>query len=502
MSNDCGSSYSLVGFGHKLDRVKFSHVNRDWLLFTRFVKCKPSKRPCKRDSEDLYLWTNSNKTRVIHKEVQDFDWVSNTDNILEEFPMDGFIFTSMMQSEDKNVEKLNLFYCTELGSQKKLIAEDLFSYSLSQNFLYIVKNSGDQNSLQVAELRRTLKFSTVHFTKSVEIRTAAFIEFDSTQSFAFFETKNSNDHHRRVKEFHFQGTLYTTDGTGHHLSFSLDSVVLGADGDADLMKVKSLMGIFICNRYKSQEEKMLKVNGELKETRISFDNGGSWSKIAAPTSDRRGAKFNCTYDCSLHLHLYSSGRMEIPLSPAEGIGIVMALGNVGQHLDYSDVSLFGSRDGGVSWHHIEYGKWRIQIARDGAVFVAAKEDQPTNSLVYSTDLGLTLQSFNIYLSQVPTVQIFSIMTNPNHSEGRVLALGTKLSDDNVHGLMIRIEFDQLFKRECSGIDRPTALVSDFEEFDVHTNKNEFCLLGQRSKYVRKRQSVPCILSLAQKFKFM
>jgi hypothetical protein len=295
--------------------------------------------------------------------------------------------------------------------------------------------------------------------------------------------------------------LYTTDGTGHHLSFSLDAVVRASDGDADLMKVRSLQGILIVNRYKNQEEKILRVNGELKETRISFDNGGSWSKLSAPSVDRKGAKFACSYDCSLHLHLYSSGNMEIPLSPQQGIGIIIALGNVGQHLDYRDVSLFGSRDGGVSWHHIEDGKWRFQMAHDGSVLVAAKEDEPTNSLIYSTDFGLTIESFSIYLSKLPTVQIYSILTNPSHSTGRVLALGTKLSDDNVHGMVVRIELDQLFKKQCAGIDSPTSLSSDFEEFDVHTNKNDRCLLGHRAHYVRKKQSTVCSLDPSNKFKF-
>jgi hypothetical protein len=196
VTTDCGARYALLGPG-ELGRVKFSHVNANWLLFSRLVKCKPSRPACKKDTEDLYLWTGWNKTELVHQGIEHFNWVSNTDNILEGFPMDSFIFTSM-QSKGTKAEKLHLYYASELGAQKKVIVDDLFAYSVSQNFLYIVKNSDSETALEVAELRQELKFSTVHLSKTVKSRSATFMEFDSTQSFAFFETTDSNNH-RRVR---------------------------------------------------------------------------------------------------------------------------------------------------------------------------------------------------------------------------------------------------------------------------------------------------------------
>jgi hypothetical protein len=89
------------------------------------------------------------------------------------------------------------------------------------------------------------------------------------------------------------------------------------------------------------------------QTYITFNKGGSWHLIKAPERDSEGKKYDCSENC--YLNFFGSSK-KIPeyYSVPKAVGIILANGNVGQHLTSNDeeISTFLSRDGGFTWMEV------------------------------------------------------------------------------------------------------------------------------------------------------
>ena len=88
---------------------------------------------------------------------------------------------------------------------------------------------------------------------------------------------------------------------------------------------------------------------------ISFNAGGAWSTLKAPSSDSEGQPISCGNGCSLHLHDMTFQEHFVPFySYDKAVGIIMAAGNVGQRLSYKaeESNTYLSRDGGLSWSEV------------------------------------------------------------------------------------------------------------------------------------------------------
>ena len=147
---------------------------------------------------------------------------------------------------------------------------------------------------------------------------------------------------------------------------------------ADVYKIQGLRGIYIANQitkeyYNKNKEAGSNIeNDHMRKgtdsirpddlvSLVTFNQGGSWRKVDAPTHDENGHKLSCdvktNHRCSLHLSQQLSKKFpttrSIPiLSSRSAIGIVMGTGNVGTTLaKMSNVYL--SADAGLSWHQVE-----------------------------------------------------------------------------------------------------------------------------------------------------
>ena len=68
-------------------------------------------------------------------------------------------------------------------------------------------------------------------------------------------------------------------------------------------------GVYIANifdhyeveKIKSRLESNLEYLEAYKRSYITFDRGGNWHTLAAPTEDSEGKDVNCKGECSLHL---------------------------------------------------------------------------------------------------------------------------------------------------------------------------------------------------------
>jgi hypothetical protein len=82
-------------------------------------------------------------------------------------------------------------------------------------------------------------------------------------------------------------------------------------------------------------------------------------------------------------------------SDKDSKGVIMALGNVGKYLDTNNINTYLSIDGGNTWKEIKRGSHVFELGDHGGILVMAKNDQPTDEILFSWDFGLNWESIKI-----------------------------------------------------------------------------------------------------------
>lgn len=138
------------------------------------------------------------------------------------------------------------------------------------------------------------------------------------------------------------------------------------------------------------------------KTYITHNKGSTWELIPAPPDDMNGKATKCFTEegCSLHLNIYSNigGYLAPPYSQESAIGIVMAVGNIGDKLNFDRGTRRGtflSRTGGVTWSQIAQIPLIYEFGDHGGLLVAAPNVQSTTEVRYSWNEGKTWQKLKV-----------------------------------------------------------------------------------------------------------
>lgn len=68
----------------------------------------------------------------------------------------------------------------------------------------------------------------------------------------------------------------------------------------------------------------------------------------------------------------------------------MGVGSIGDHLlQYEDCDTFISTDAGVTWKMIRPDAHKYEFGDSGSIMVVINDEEPTDEVRYSTDLGQT-----------------------------------------------------------------------------------------------------------------
>jgi len=221
----------------------------------------------------------------------------------------------------------------------------------------------------------------------------------------------------------------------------------------------------------------------LKKTVISFDNGGYWRPLTPPTVDSDNQPIVCE-GCSLHLHGITSFITGGPppfYSSENAIGLILAVGNVGQTLDDDVLNLntYLSRDGGLTWRDIFAGSTIYEFGDHGGILVFARTDILTNTIYYSLDEGLTILSFNYSITPQSVINIFSEFGGTSVN----FLLYTEDSSHNFH--WYGLNFTNAQPRLCVDSDYELWAPSDGE------HGSNACVLGHTTFYSRRKQDAQC-----------
>lgn len=305
--------------------------------------------------------------------------------------------------------------------------------------------------------------------------------------------------------------LLKSDYSSSNFNVMLKNLVVKPENDsADFTHINSVEGVFLANTYDAHSieyVKKLAMNPEkttartvksisdFVATKISFNLGGSWKYLRAPTVDSLGKPIRCSSqeDCRLHLNLHTNSMAPPIYSSENAPGTIIATGCVGKFLctNHYDFNTYMSTDGGVTWMEVSKGINIYEIGDQGGLIVMSKYKAETKMVRFSYDNGLTWSFINFNDSNVFVSNIVIEPTNNNH---HFLITGFEFNTkENVKkGVVFHLDFSEYHLRECKGYENPEADDSDYERFTPHTFKNSKCLMGKSVYYVRKKPKNRCI----------
>ena len=127
---------------------------------------------------------------------------------------------------------------------------------------------------------------------------------------------------------------------------------------------------------------------------LKHNKGSTWELLRAPQHTNKGEMIDCHIEdeCSIHLEIYSSlGQHAPPYSEPNAVGVILATGNTGNNLSANEVNknLYVSRDGGIEWKQVKSGNYLYNIGDHGAILLATKLFEVTDSIRFSWDFGQT-----------------------------------------------------------------------------------------------------------------
>ncbi|KAJ7402000.1 hypothetical protein BTVI_90369 [Pitangus sulphuratus] len=356
---------------------------------------------------------------------------------------------------------------------------DVSSLVVQDEYIFIQVTTGGRATYYVSYRREP--FAQIKLPKYSLPKDMHIISTDENQVFAAVQEWNQNDTYN----------LYISDTRGVYFTLALENVKSsrGLEGNIviDLYEVAGIKGIFLANR---------KIDDQIK-TFITYNKGRDWRLLQAPDTDLRGDPVLCQLPfCSLHLRLqlsenpYTSGSIS---SKETAPGLLVATGNIGSELSYTDAGVFISSDGGNSWRQWsgalmeyliclqifeeEYNVWFLDW---GGALVAMKHTSvPIRHMWMSFDEG---RSWSKY----------SFTSTPLFVDGSLVDPGIETQIMTVFGhfslrsewQLVKVDYKSIFSRRCNK--------DDYQTWHLH-NQGEPCVMGERKIYKKRKPGVQCSL---------
>lgn len=180
----------------------------------------------------------------------------------------------------------------------------------------------------------------------------------------------------------------------------------------------------------------------------------------------------------MHLHSvtekYLSGYL---FSASSARGLLIGIGNVGDQLKpFSYGDTFLSRDAGVTWIQIAQGPHLYEFGDHGSIIILVAQNRKASALLYSINDGLNWCNLTITDTDMETVTIRDIITEPGSTKRRFLLIGSRLKNLTIidEPIAIHLDFNSVFSRMCSES-------SDFEPWNINAVTGITCHMGHNVK---------------------
>jgi hypothetical protein len=402
------------------------------------------------------------------------------------------------QYEDENPTKnLMLLSSDNFFADSTVHFPDILDFATMSEFIIVAAKTEDRQSLRVDASVDGRTFAPAEFPKNFQVKhQQAYTVLDSSTHAVFLHvTVNAAQDHE-------YGAIIKSNSNGTSYVYTLGAVNRDTEGYVDFEKMQGLEGVAMVNVVANRDETN---NGEKKKLKsmITHNDGAEWALLPPPKQDALGKNYPCVGDankatgkCSLHIHSYTErGDKSATFSSPSAVGLMMAVGNVGEYLVRKDdeaTDTFITRDAGITWHSVKKGSYMWEYGDQGSIIVIVKESQPTKSLFYTLDEGESWKEFEF--SPNVEMQIDAITTVPSDNSRAFLLWGRELGSQAKRGIFtVHVDFSGLKERErkCE-LDEKDPEKGDYTLWEPkHPMQDSNCLFGHIARYHRKRIDRDC-----------
>jgi len=152
------------------------------------------------------------------------------------------------------------------------------------------------------------------------------------------------------------------------------------------------------------------------------------------------------------------------------------------------LSVFVSRDAGVTWKKVGDGGHTYEIGNLGALLLMIPNDKATNTMSLSLDEGNTWENC-AFTDPTTAIEAQEIVSDPDMQSRVFLAYGSR----GGNGVLVSVDFSGVHTRNCTGQDKPDTPDSDYETWEpTDPYSVNSCLLGRKTTYVRRKQNKECL----------
>ncbi|XP_069750812.1 sortilin-related receptor isoform X2 [Narcine bancroftii] len=289
--------------------------------------------------------------------------------------------------------------------------------------------------------------------------------------------------------------LYISEAEGLKFSLSLENVLYYSPGGAgsttliknfanepfaDLHRVEGLRGVYVATQMNGSyiEENMRSV--------ITFDKGGTWELLEAPTFDCNGDQIDCKIEqgCSLHLiqrynQLLNLQHRRVPiLSKESAPGLIIATGSIGKSLA-NKPNIYVSNSAGALWREALKGPHYYSWADHGGILLAIPQGSSTNQVKYSTNEGETWKFVNFTQKNIV---VYGLLTEPGE-KSTIFTIFGSFAEQSHSWLIIQIDTASVLGVPCSK--------TDYKLWSPSDERGNECLLGRKIVFKRRAPHATC-----------
>lgn len=458
--------------------LSFHPDRKDWLIW-HGEKCLDSNNcylEAALTTDRGYSWT------LIRRYVEKCEFTGSS--AYSGFRNETQIVCLAKKREDNEPDNpKQLLYSDDFPKYDMNVAQDdVKDFATMAEFIVVATENQTENTLNALASLNGRDYAHAHFPFNFEVpHQRAYTVLDSSSHAVnlFVVTEDEKDHrYGSILKSNSNGTSYVLSASG----VNCDNAYY-----VDFEKMLGLEGVILVNTVENPDS-----DSERKrlQTKITHNDGAQWAFLPPPQEDADGKAYDCSSKhgdetCALHIHGYTERQDHgNTYSSESAVGLMFGVGNVGPILgDAKDADTFMTTDAGLTWKHVQKGRWIWSIGDQGSIVVLAPRDTATKSVSFSTDEGDTWDEYEFSDTEIA---ISDITTLRSGSSRNFLLWG----DDGGQLVTVNLDFTGLTDRPCE--NEGDSETSDYYLWSPeHPLQPNGCLFGHKNQYLRKKKGRSC-----------
>ncbi|GAA5963481.1 hypothetical protein JCM3765_006251 [Sporobolomyces pararoseus] len=475
------------GFGIPL--LDFHPLRPDWLIFTGQLDCGAgnSGDDSKCRAVSYYSKDHGKNWNKLEEYVRVCSWARDKKLKLDEKIIFCESYRDKKGSQRSVYSQNNPLQLIEgdyfYGGTKKVVFESIVGFATFEEYMVVAESLENSRAIGLQVSLDGKNFALAKFPPNMQLENQAYTVLESSTDSVFLHVTT---HPNMGSEW---GTLFKSNSNGTYYSPSLEFVNRNNKGFVDFEKMIGLDGIAVLNLVSNPQEASLSSNKKL-QSRITHNDGGRWKPLNPPLKDSLGRNYDCSSTgCSLHIHGYTERKdPRATYSSPSAVGLMLAVGNVGQHLlPYSDSDTFLTRDGGFTWQEVKKDAHVWEYGDQGSILLLANDEDLTNYVSYTLDEGLSWKDYDFGIK----IRVKNIVTVPMDTSRRFILFGTA-PDKPESTVAVHLDFSSITNVKCK-LDLAHPDKDDFELWTPSESRDEPCLFGMQTYYHRRNREAKCFV---------